>query len=311
MENIKETREKLQRLSNQINERNILLSDVQMSEEKYIENNSNIEKPSKRSVTVYIDQEAEFAKYEGQISNIKTNTKIQKVLTWPILICCGLSAIVNIFTGNIIGLFVILPFALVGFWFKTGAKKGEEKLVEVNSIITNGRKRAKKEDEENRIFNETEYPELLKAYNIEVERLKPLYVEMHNAAQAKLDALEEEMERDGHILAQKYHDDIEDIIEIIDNGRANSLSEAINILISDQNAERLLREQRRQNEIQAQAAEMQRREMERHNRAMEENAREQLEMQRDKIDYAKCHNCEKESYCYKKTCYGYRPKRNR
>ncbi len=293
----------------------MLLSNIAMSEEEYIKSNSDIAQPMKRSVTNILDIEKECAKFEKEISNIKKNTKIKSIAAWPILIGCGLAAAINIVTYSIMGVLLLLPFFIIGVWFATDAKKGKKKLAEIDSIITNGRAKAKKEDEKNQQFNDTEYPELLKAYKKEVERLKPLYTEMRNSARARLVELEEEMAQAEHILAEKYYGDIKEIIEIIDDGRATSFPDAINILISDQNARKLLDEQMRQNEIQAQAAEMQRREaeaqrreMERHNREMEAAANEQLQMEKNKIDYAKCHNCAKESYCYKKSCTGYRPK---
>ena len=315
MENLKETRKKLQHLSNQIDEKNMLLSNIGMSEEEYIKRNSNIAQPMKRSVTNVLAVEKECAKFEKEINNIKKNTKIKSIAAWPILIGCGLVAVLNLLNLNIMGSLLLLPFAIIGVWFAKDAKKGKKKLAEINSVITNGRANAKKEDEENQQFNDTEYPELLKAYKKEVERLKPLYAEMRNSARVKLVELVDKMEQEEHILAEKYYGDIKNIIEIIDDGRATSLTDAINILISDQNARKLLEEQMRQNEIQAQAAEMQRREaeaqrreMERHNREMEATANEQMQMEKNKIDYAKCHNCAKESYCYKKSCTGYRPK---
>lgn len=315
MENLKEIRKKLQHLSDQIDKKNNLLYKINMSEEEYIKNNSDIVQPMKRCVTNVLAVEKEITKYEKEISNIKANTKIKTIAAWPILIGCGVAAVVNLFTSGIMGILLLLPFVLIGVWFASDAKKGKKELAEINSIITNVRAKAKNEDEENQRFNDTEYPELLSAYKKEVERLKPLYAEMRNSAREKLAELVDEMEQEEHILAEKYYGDIKKIIEIIDDGRANSLPEAINILISDQNAQKLLNEQIRQNEIQAQAAEMQRREaeaqrreMERHNRQMEAAANEQLQMQKDNIDYAKCHNCAKESYCYKKSCTGYRPK---
>jgi len=316
MENLKEIRKKLQHLSDQIDKKNNLLYKINMSEEEYIKNNSDIEQPMKRCVTNVLAVEQELAKHEKVISNIKANTMIKTIAGWPILIGCFVAAVMMLLLNwGTMGVLLLLPFFIIGVSFVLGAKKGKKQLAKVNSAITNDRARAKEKDEKNQQFNDTEYPELLKAYKKEVERLKPLYAEMRDSAHVKLVELVDEMEREEHILAEKYYGDIKKIIEIIDDGRATSLPEAINILISDQNAQKLLNEQIRQNEIQEQAAEMQRREaeaqrreMERHNREMEATANEQLQMEKNKIDYAKCHNCAHESYCYKKTCTGYRPK---
>lgn len=315
MENLKETRKKLQYLSDQLDQKNMYVRFLQMTEEEYIKSESSVPKPQLRSVTVSSELETLIVDQIKELETIKKNTKIKSIASWPILIGCGLAAVLNLFTSGIIGVLMLLPFALVGVWFAKDAKKGKQQIAIRETALADSREKAKKMDAENKQFNDTEYPELLKAYEQEVERLKPLYAEMRQVAKIKLAELVDKMEQEEHILAEKYYGDIKKIIEIIDDGRATSLPEAINILISDHNAQKLLNEQIRQNEIQAQAAEMQRREaeaqrreMERHNRQMEATANEQLQMQKNKIDYAKCHNCAKESYCYKKSCTGYRPK---
>ncbi len=315
MENLKDTRKKLQLLSAQIDQKNMLEQFLQTTEEEYIQSESSVSKPQLRSETVSSEVEVLIVDEIKKLEIIKKNTRIKNIASWPILIGSGLVAIMNLITGNIMTIFLLLPFIIIGIWFAKDAKAGKQQIAIREAAIADGLAKAKKMDAENKQFNDTEYPKLLKAYEQEVKRLKPLYAEMRQDAKIKLAEVEEQIEQGNPIIGKKYYNNIKQIIEIIDDGRATSLPEAINILISDQNAQKLLNEQIRQNEIQAQAAEMQRREaeaqrreMERHNREMETTANEQIQMEKNKIDYAKCHNCAKESYCYKRTCTGYRPK---
>lgn len=313
MENLKETRQRLKHLSAQIDERNMLLHNIHMSEDEYIEENSEVPKPQKRSVNnvLNVEEAVEKVLRERNVGNIKANTMIKAIASLPILVGCVVAMIMNILIKNIMSILLLLPFALIGIWFLTDAIKGKKQLDHIKATVTKFREEAKEKDEKNQLFNDTEYPELLKAYEQEVQRLKPVYAEMKKSAPQRINELEVEMEQDGPVLAKKYHGDIKEIIGIIDDGRATSLPEAINVLIADKNAQKILEEQKLQSELQRQAAEeaeAQRREMERHNRQMETAANEQLQAQKNQIDYAKCHNCSKESYCYKKSCTGYRPK---
>ena len=319
VENLIELRKKLQHLAEQLELKRSLSIDACMSEEEYIENNIEVEKPKKRSVSNSEGVEIDYLTKKDQIDNAKMKSSIKYIAGLSVLIGEAVFFVISLIggLGGLMGFLLTLPFLIISLSIYIDGKKTKKQIQDYFVSLEERRTHAKQIDKINELYNNNEYPKLLANYNAEVERLKPMYMKMQSEAQTKLDALILQMAGEEPVLAEKYHSYVNDIIEIIDDGRASSLAEAINVLIADQNAQRLINEQIRQNEIQAQAAEMQRkeaeaqrREMERHNRQMESAANEQLQMQKNKIDYAKCHNCDKEKYCYKQICTGYRPKRD-
>lgn len=311
MEHLQVTKQKLKELSEVLDQKNNIEAFLNTTEEEFIETKSNVKRPKLRPVNNLDCVEMDIAIHEANIGNSKLNNTIK---FFSGIIMLGLSALVgliNIFgvlSGNIGALMymlLMLPIAIIGYGFFSSSSKAikDEKAFTAESEEL--RKAAKEKDKKDTEFNKSEYPKLLEAYNQEVIRLKAEYERLQNEAKQVYPQIQSYLDKNKDVISEKFYDDIDQIIEIIDDGRANSLAEAINIRISDKQAEELIREQMKQTEIQKEAAERQdaemkkqRQEAERHNRAMEYQAA-------NKIDYAKCHNCRHEKYCNKSFCRGY------
>lgn len=148
MENLKETLQRLKHLSAQIDERDILLHNIHISEEEYIAENSEVPKPQKRSVNNVLNVQDVIKGFKQKIGTIKANTMIKAVAALPILLGCAVAMIMNILTKNFMVVLLLLPFALIGIWFLMDAIKGKKQLDEINAIVkkvrTKPRKRMRK-----------------------------------------------------------------------------------------------------------------------------------------------------------------------
>lgn len=78
-------------------------------------------------------------------------------------------------------------------------------------------------------------------------------------------------------MSRKYFPRAMDLAEIIEDGRADTLKEAINVMISDDNAAHLLAEEQRKNDIMQEEMQKQREAEERHQLEMERYARQQAD----------------------------------
>ncbi len=318
MENLQATKQRLKELSEVLDGKNKIEILLDTTEEEFIEEQSNVKRPKLRPVNNLDAAEMDIAIHEANIGKSKLNNTIKFFAGVIMLGLFALVVLINIFgvlSGNIgafMYILLMLPIAIIGyglFFLPSSKAMKEEKAFK--SKAAELRRVAKEKDAKDEEFNKNEYPKLLEAYNQEVLRLKPEYQRMQNEAKQLYPQIQSYLKENKDILSEKFYDDIDQIIEILDDGRANSLAEAINIRISDKQAEELIREQMRQTELQREAAERQeaemkrqRQEMERHNREIE---RHNTAME-NKIDYAKCHNCRHEKYCSKSFCRGYLPR---
>ena len=106
-------------------------------------------------------------------------------------------------------------------------------------------RRAVKKYEANKKYNEEVYPVLLEAYCDEEELLKKEYDLLTHKAQLKIDTDEEFFKEKGDIIAKKYYLDLDRIIDAIDAQRADSLSDAINLVIRDKRLENAGKQKKR------------------------------------------------------------------
>ncbi len=333
MENLVELKQKLHHLAEQLEQKSDLSDDAFMTEEEYLDYNLTVKKPVKRSVSNSEAVEIDCLLKKEQVQKAQKSATFKHIAGMVLLGGEALLAIISWVIPNVFfmikGIFdfsllissavplaLTLPFFIIALSLYKNGKREKQDIINQLKDMENSRIEAKRLDEENERYNRNEYPSLLETYNAEVGRLIPLYIQTRDEAQLKLDELNAQMAREEAVLAEKYHPYVRDIIEIIEDGRASTLAEAINVLIADQNAERLLAEQMRQTRIQEEAAKRQyresqarQRELERHNREMEANAAEQLRLQRKQTELAKCHNCASEDHCSKQICTGYRPKK--
>lgn len=311
MENLQATKQKLQELSEVLEGKNKIEILLNTTEEEFIKEHSNVKCPKLRPVNNLDAAEMDIAIHEANIDKSKLGNTIK---FFSGIIMLGLSALVvliNIFgvlSGNIGALMYMLfmlPIVIIGYGFFSSSSKAMKDKKAFAEKSAELRRAAKEKDAKDEEFNKNEYPKLLEAYNQEVIRLKPEYERLQKEARQLYPQIQSYLKENKDILSEKFYDDIDHIIEILDDGRANSLAEAINIRISDKQAEELIREQMRQTELQKEAAARQEAEMKRQRQEMERHNREIESQAENKIDYAKCHNCRHEKYCNKSFCRGY------
>lgn len=311
METLQATKQKLKELSEVLDGKNKIEMLLNTTEEEFIEQQSNVARPKLRPVNNLDATEMDIAIKEASIGKVKVGNAVK---FFAGIIMLGLSALVilisifGVLSGDI-GAFMymlfMLPIVIIGYGFFSSANKARKLQKALKTQFAELRRLAKEKDEKDEAFNKNEYPKLLEAYNKEVIRLKPEYERLQKEARQVYPQIEAYLNENKNVLSEKFYDDIDQIIEILDDGRANSLSEAINIRISDKQAEELIREQMRQTEIQRESAERQEAEMKKQRQEMERHNREVERQSENKIDYAKCHNCRHEKYCGKTFCRGY------
>ncbi len=277
---------------------------VGKTEERFVEDAINVEMPEKLPVDNYQKAREREDKRKAELGSKKKTEEIKMYIS------AGIGVVSLIFF--ITGLWFIGVFGLVlgGYLAWDGfVKRG--KIVEELERVGDDCEKAKAQDEENKRYNENEYVEFLNAYNQERERLSEIYRKGYPEAKVTLEELKGVMAEREPILSPKYHGEIKRIIDALKEGRADCLSEAINVSLSDIQAEKMLNEQLRQTQIQEESARYQRQleerqlaETRRHNQQMEMAAKQSAAAAKRTAD-AKCSTCKKYYFCNKKTCIGY------
>lgn len=258
---LKELCEKLKQLSKSIKMKAACENFFKYSEDEYVEENVQTKKP----VLKQMEPIAEPKK--------PAFTKKQTYILLVIGFLCMIMQIPLVFISDFAEVMYIgiRPFILPALSFiiiisslVLGAKVNiyEEKIKKYNDIIIQN----KKNEEEN-----NHYPELLKRYEEDIINCKNVYKKKCLEKKKLMQEAEKEIEKFGDIINPKFYPNIDDIIEILEDGRADSLKEAINIFVSDSIQKELVKEQQKMNEI----TEQQRLDAQRHNMAMEEQARRQ------------------------------------
>lgn len=320
MENINSVKERLKHLSKQLDEKESLIKQIDVSWEDYLNSNCETPKPIQRSVDNAMQIDKEYAdQFAKEHKSAKISGAILAILGLALIVIPLVYALPTVLSGDLASSLVSIGFAAIPIIIGSSLFTSGYRNLKKARDISLGYKKAKDEalalDEENSTFNKVEYPVLLEKHQKEAEILQPRYIETRQQARDRLSVLIEQMEQEKPILVEKYHANIKEIITIIEDGRAQTLAEAINIMISDQNTKRLIAEQKKRTRIAQERAELEREqqeEAERHNRAMEQKAQEQIKLQQKQIkqqeQYSKCRNCAKEKYCTKTVCSGYKPK---
>ena len=121
--------------------------------------------------------------------------------------------------------------------------------------------RIQKSNETKRKWNEEAYPALLKDYEENCIKCSELHKQKCENKLMRIDEINNSINELGDCLHSKYYGDINSIIEIVEEGRADSKKEAINVLIDDK-----LKLKQHMEQIA-------------HNKAMEEFAEAQTQMQ--------------------------------
>lgn len=135
-------------------------------------------------------------------------------------------------------------------------------------------------------YNNSIYPKKLSKYQEECkdyDEKKDSLIKEYNDNLSKIDKdidkLNTEINGYKDLISPKYMSDIPSIISILEDGRADSLKDALNLMISDKRAEELFNEQKRKNDILEDDLQQQRLEQARANREMASIARQQADEQ--------------------------------
>lgn len=157
-----------------------------------------------------------------------------------------------------------------------------------------------KTNDEIRKYNQTEYTKEVEKYNEELSQYDTKVLDVKKQYQIMIDDAKESI-RKVDVLLEDYKDIVSkkfapiacELADLIEDGRADDVKEAINVYIADQNAKLLLQEQQRKNDILADDLSRQRQEQERYNNEMlvlqSQQARElekqteQMKMQREEM----------------------------
>ncbi len=256
---LKETCKNLRKLSNGLRVKKECEAFLRQTEEGYIKNSLMIEKPVLKQI-------------ETTIEPIKPNS-LKYIITTaiidiPLSIIMGyamLGAYFDIIMFSLYLLMILLPIAC-GAWLYYDKIKGyKEDLQKYKETLEKNLNTDK--------YNSDEYPELLKKYNEEFLRCKESFAQKCVECREKLDTVEKEIANYDGIISPKFYNNINDIVTIIEDGRADSLKEALNIFVSDSRQKDLVKAQQESNRI----AEQQMWDAQRHNREMEQQARRQAD----------------------------------
>ena len=230
------------------------------SEEDYVKENVKLEKP-------------EIKKIEQVTEPVKPS--LNKIVILPTVIIGIIAFFVpfwidgkELFLEPVI-LAMLIGFVVLVFCFAFGIFIALMK--EYKSSLLNFKKTVE-QNKKNKEYNNT-LPELIKSYNQTISDCKESYYQKYREYKEKLATAEQIIKKYDGIVAPKFYKNIDGIVEIIEDGRADSLKEAINIFISDSRQKDLVKAQKERNKI----AEQQRWDAQRHNMAMEEQARRQAD----------------------------------
>lgn len=237
MQDIFELREKLNELSNKVEEYKDSHKDILTGKDEYID--LRIKKPQQKQIK---DEKEPFS-----------TTPVRIGLLILLLLCVSICVfgLVAYWILQLIG--VILPVIsiviivlsiitlIIGLLGAYGVSSFAFFLaieVAYTFISRQVYKRRLKVNRENREFNENEYPNLWREYQAEVEALTHEYEKTVTKSTHKIDECEAYFEENKALINKKYYSDLDRIISVIDDQRANKLSDAINLVIRDKRMER-------------------------------------------------------------------------
>lgn len=177
------------------------------------------------------------------------------------------------FLGEAISISSIIPFVSYFLDKKSNEKKYERYLKEYKKELS--------EYNINKTYMENEYPKLKEEYDVKYnifsdrfDEKKMEYANMVLAQREESKTAEKDAKdiygKYGDIISSIYYDNLNEIIEIFERGRADSIKEAINVFENDRKSQELIDAQNRIRE-----------EERRHNLEMEENQREMITQQQE------------------------------
>lgn len=279
-ENLNEIYESLKELASLLEEKNKIESFAKMTKAQYLKKHIKIKEPKMKPIKkVVIPQEP-------------SKPDINKPLVYTASAICGIASFVGgcalaIFGGatafGVIGAIVggttciVAPSSIIQkkeTEYNEAYNNYKQKLVDVQKLTATNKK--------NEDYNKT-YPELMQEYNDTVKKYELKYAEESASYKEKLDEINVKLEEYAELISPKYYQNIDEIITIIEDGRADSIKEALNIFVADSKQNELIKEQREANRI----ADKKREDARRHNLAMENEARRQSDFAARQVDAIK------------------------
>lgn len=273
--------EQLTTFSKLLKEKNKIEKVAGMTKDEYVKKHVKVKKPVKKPIKeVVIPQEPE-----------KPNQN--KTLITTVSLVGGIVAGLGVVGLSIVG--GLGPIVAMAGMIATEAAfvvppalKMQKKENQYNQAYEEYQKNLKKvnktiaANKKNEEYNNT-YPELMKQYTDTVKKYELKYDEESTSSKERLDEINDRLKEYEGLISPKYYQNINEIITIIEDGRADSIKEALNIFISDSKQNELIKEQREANRI----ADKKREDAKRHNLAMENEARRQSDIAARQVDAMK------------------------
>lgn len=263
--------DKLGTLSKLLKEKNNIEKVANISKEEYVKKHVKIKKPVKKPIKeVVIPQEPE-----------KPNQNKTLITTASLVggIVAGVGAVVLSAVGGPGIIAAAGVIAAEAAFVVPSALKMQKKENQYNQAYEEYKKNLKKtnkiiaSNKKNEEYNNT-YQELLQQYTTAVKKCESKYDEENALSKEKIGEINARLQEYEGMISPKYYQNIGEIITIIEDGRADSIKEALNIFISDSKQNELIKEQREANRI----ADKKREDAKRHNLAMENEARRQSDI---------------------------------
>lgn len=239
--------EQLTTFSKLLKEKNKIEKVAGMTKDEYVKKHVKVKKPVKKPIKeVVIPQEPE-----------KPNQN--KTLITTVSLVGGIVAGLGVVGLSIVG--GLGPIVAMAGMIATEAAfvvppalKMQKKENQYNQAYEEYQKNLKKvnktiaTNKKNEEYNNT-YPELMKQYTDTVKKYELKYDEESTSSKERLDEINDRLKEYEGLISTKYYQNINEIITIIEDGRADSIKEALNIFISDSKQNELIKEQREANRI--------------------------------------------------------------
>ena len=237
MPEISELREKLNELSNKVEEYKDSHKDILTGKDEYIA--LRIKKPTQKEIK---DEKEPFSSAPIRIGLLVllllcvAICGFSLVAYWILrlitLLLPAIAIVTLVFSVIALVIGLIGAYGVASFAFLMTAE------VAYTFISRQIYKKRLQTNKENREFNEKEFPILWREYQNEVEHLTHEYEKTVARANHKIDEDEEYFKEHKSLINKKYYRDLDRIISVIDDQRASKLSDAINLVIRDKRLER-------------------------------------------------------------------------
>lgn len=177
----------------------------------------------------------------NQVDSVPKSTK-KFVIVYGILILSIIFIVLGLILGTVLGgllSFVGMIIGIFVFFFKFPISLLKQFFAEKKEIAAQQEKNAK-----NQLWNETEYPKLKKQYEDSYSSRKKEYEKIQAEAKEELEKINSELVDYEGLIPTGYIGNVEEIFKIVNEGRAETVTDAINVFENDCYQEKILQEQR-------------------------------------------------------------------